>query len=113
MCTVSMIMQAQQKVWPWPPVTLPITEASLPFFGAESPYIARCLVTKRPSGARETVPFPAYEGPTKEQFEEFLNLLREAKKFDEKMGQKDCEMEIKKAWLRALAEHLGVNLERL
>jgi hypothetical protein len=101
MCTVSMIMQAQQEIWPWPSPRLPLTEASLPYHLFPLPI--------EPSAPQ----IPAHEGPTKEQFEEFLSLLREAKRFDEKMGQKDCEMETKKAWLRALAEHLGVSLGEL
>jgi hypothetical protein len=34
---------------------------------------------------------PPYSGPTKEQFEEFLELLRAAKKIDKATNQPDCE----------------------
>lgn len=55
-------------------------------------------------------PPPApYTGPTKEQFEEFLELMRAAKKFDEKTGQKDCEAESKIGWMRELAAVVGVD----
>jgi hypothetical protein len=56
---------------------------------------------------------PSYNGPTKEQFEEFLKLLRAAKKFDTLLGMKDCEMAEKLEWLKAIATHLGVDIKDL
>jgi hypothetical protein len=53
-------------------------------------------------------PAPLYIGPTKEQFEEFLKLLRAAKAFDEATGQPDCKNDEKLDWLKAIAKHLGV-----
>lgn len=54
-----------------------------------------------------------YNGPTREQFEEFLELIRAARKFDIKTGQKDCPAKDKTDWLIELAEHLGVDKQRV
>lgn len=56
-----------------------------------------------------TFPSSPYNGPTKEQFEEFLELLRAARKFDVATGQKDCPSEDKTAWMRELAKLVGVD----
>lgn len=56
---------------------------------------------------------PPYTGPTKEQFEEFLELLRAARKFDVATGQKDCPSEDKTAWMRELAKLVGVDPEKV
>lgn len=83
MCAVSMIMDQGIKQWPMP-----------------NPGIGN--------------PFqPPYNGPTKEQFEEFLNLLRAAKKFDDITGQPDCELESKKDLIRKMADRLGVDFKDL
>jgi hypothetical protein len=50
-----------------------------------------------------------YDDPTREQFEEFLELMRAARKFDIATGQKDCPAKDKISWLRELAEHLGLD----
>jgi len=52
-----------------------------------------------------------YNGPTKEQFEELLELLRAAKKYDTATGQDNCELENKKDLLRNLGKYLGVTTE--
>lgn len=57
-----------------------------------------------------TSPPQPYTGPTKEQFEEFLKLLRAAKLYDNATGQPDCEMDEKKKLVKELAERLGVPL---
>lgn len=56
---------------------------------------------------------PSYNGPTREQFEEFLNLLRAAKKFDAASGQPDCELDSKKKLIREMAGRLGVDVKDL
>lgn len=58
-------------------------------------------------------PIPKSEppGPTKEQFEEFLKLMRAAKRFDEATGQPNCELESKKQIIRDMAKQLGVPVE--
>lgn len=50
-----------------------------------------------------------YNGPTKEQFEEFLELMRAARKFDVATGQADCPAESKTGWMRELAKLVGVD----
>lgn len=54
-------------------------------------------------------PLKPYDGPTREQFEEFLKLLRAARKFDVATGQKDCPAEDKLKWLTELAKYLGID----
>lgn len=61
-----------------------------------------------------TVAAPAwntpYNGPTKEQFQELIELLRAAKKFDKATGQPDCEDAMKKEMLRKMAQSVGIDL---
>jgi hypothetical protein len=98
MCAVSNIGDYGRQTWPTPfPVNpyqqwphdgvLPAPPAPpFPFNGIQAPY----------------------NGPSKEQFEEFLKLLRAAKAFDEATGQPDCKNDEKLDWLKAIAKHLGV-----
>jgi hypothetical protein len=58
--------------------------------------------------------FPApfvrpYTGPTKEQFEEFLELLRAARKFDKATNQADCPAEEKTGWIKDAASYFGID----
>lgn len=91
MCAVSNIGDWGRHQWPNFPAPAP---ATYPY-----PY-------KPSPGSIDYV--PPYNGPTKEQFEEFLKLLRAAKKFDDATGQKDCEQPEKVDWIKAMAKHLGV-----
>lgn len=84
MCVVSMVMDQAIKQWPEPITTPNLTWAP-----------------------------PAYDGPTRAQFEELLKLLRAAKRFDEVTGQPDCELESKKDLIRKMAERLGVDVKDL
>lgn len=52
-------------------------------------------------------------GPTKEQFEELLVLLRAAKKFDELTNQPDCQDTLKKSQLKRIATQLGLDARDL
>jgi hypothetical protein len=56
---------------------------------------------------------PPYNGPTKEQFEEFLQLMRQARKFDEAMGHPNCEQREKLEWMKGIAEYLGCDVSDL
>lgn len=47
----------------------------------------------------------------RKEVEELKKLLRAAKEFDEKTGQKHCEMEDKVRFIKQVAKSLGVNLE--
>lgn len=96
MCTVSMIYDMSQKTWPFPP------ENPLP-----SP---TRWVPGMPSVPTWTPPTPEYNGPTKEQFQELIELLRAAKKFDIATGQPDCEDKMKKEMLRKMAQAIGIDL---
>lgn len=58
--------------------------------------------------------------PTREEFErlkaevaELKELLKAAKRYDERTGQPDCEMEDKIALLKRLAELVGVDLSEV
>lgn len=59
------------------------------------------------------LPLREYNGPTKAQFEEFLKLMRQAKKLDEAMGVADCESAAKVKWLKELADYLGCDVSDL
>ena len=52
-----------------------------------------------------------YNGPTKEQFQELIDLLKAAKRIDIATGQPDCELESKKQTLRDMAKQLGIQVE--
>lgn len=63
------------------------------------------------SQVQTTVPYQApWSGPTKEQFQELIELLRAAKKFDTVTGQPDCEDKLKKEMLRKMAQAIGIDL---
>ena len=58
------------------------------------------------------------KGPTEEEFnalkkevEELRKLLKAAKKFDEATGQPHCEQEEKIAFIKRLADYVGVDLK--
>lgn len=57
-------------------------------------------------------PEPTVVSPlTQDEINELRELLRKAKEYDEKTGQKECELESKKELLRQMAKDMGVNLE--
>jgi hypothetical protein len=58
-------------------------------------------------------PPPQYNGPTREQFEEFLKLLRAGARFDKATGQPACEQEQKIGWLRDMAKALGFDPQKV
>lgn len=97
MCAVSNISDYGQKQWP-----APMPGVISPFNPYQNPAIPPPYLQPNPLSP------PPYTGPTKEQFEEFLTLLRAAKRFDEATGQPDCIADDKLAWLKAIAQHLGV-----
>ncbi len=85
MCTYSMV--ADHFIKQWPPVD---TTPAIPPWPA----------------------FPApYTGPTKEQFQELIELLKMAKKIDAATNQPDCEIAEKKDILRQVAKHLGIEVQ--
>ena len=63
-----------------------------------------------------TIPFglptdKLYPFPTQLELKEFYTLLERAREYDRRTGQKDCEMEEKKAKLSELAKLLGVEIK--
>lgn len=97
MCVVSNMGDQFTKTWPIPlpgPVPTPMWPQQLPY--------------SQPMPAPQIAPAP-YPGPTREQFEEFLDLFRAAKKIDAYLGTPDCEMEEKLAVLKEHAKRLGLN----
>jgi hypothetical protein len=102
MCTYSMIVDHHFEKWNipittplpnmppfWPPVTIPTTDP-----------VTNPLKID-----------PVYTGPTKEQFQELIDLLKMAKKIDKATDQPDCELESKKELLRKIAKELGIEVE--
>lgn len=47
----------------------------------------------------------------KEEIEALKNMLKAAKIYDEKTGQKDCEMENKIEFIRQIADMVGVSMD--
>lgn len=103
MCAVSNIGDMGRTMWPepWQPAPQP-----KPFV----PYGPGGIPTSWPPNPLAT---PPYNGPTKEQFEEFLKMMRSAKKLDTLLGLKDCEMAEKLKWLKTIAKHLGIDVKDL
>lgn len=60
---------------------------------------------------------PTYQPPpvdiTQKEVEELRKLLKRAKEYDERTGQKDCELEDKKRRIKDLADQLGVKVDFL
>jgi hypothetical protein len=95
MCTYSNIGDIGRDMWPHP------------WGPGNEPY-------KFPKYPPPNLPLPLpYSGPTKEQFEEFLNLMRQAKKFDKSMGHPNCEQGEKIKWIKELAEYLRCDVSDL
>ena len=44
------------------------------------------------------------------KWEDFLELLRKARKYDEEHGEPDCELDEKRQALKKLADQLGVEI---
>lgn len=99
MCVVSNIGDIGRKMWP-----------EYPESAIWPPNLDPGFVPK--PGTIQFVPAP-YNGPTKGQFEEFLELLRAAHKFDVATGQADCPQEAKVGWIREMAKTLGVSDDKL
>lgn len=102
MCVVSNIMDYAKDKWFPQDVTASWTIPVRPW-GRPYPYPAPSV----PKIDIISMPQP-YTGPTREQFEELLKLLRAGKRYDEATGQPDCELEDKKKLLRKIAEQIGV-----
>jgi hypothetical protein len=95
MCVVSYVGDIGRQIWPNPPPNQFNTDRA-------QPYANQFQVQLTPA---------QYNGPTKEQFEEFLKLLRAAKSFDTLVGLKDCESSEKIEWIKAMALYLGVDVK--
>ena len=110
MCTYSNIGDIGQQMWPKPFPVLPFNplhpygelSKAVPMPGIDAPLPFSGIP-----------PFKPYNGPTKEQFEEFLKLMRQARKFDEAMGHPNCEQREKLEWMKGIAEYLGCDVSDL
>lgn len=102
MCAVSNIGDMGAGYWP-KPFGYPEQPNKYPQF-----HFNPLEVSSYPS-----LPLREYNGPTKAQFEEFLKLMRQAKKLDESMGVADCESAAKVRWLKELADYLGCDVSDL
>ena len=112
MCVVSNIGDMGRGMWPkpWGDEYMPFKPQQFP-----APYTIPAGIPGIYPPPNKTVPvYPReYNGPTKEQFEEFLKLMRQAKKLDEAMGAADCESAAKVKWLKELADYLGCDVSDL
>lgn len=117
MCVVSNIGDMGRGMWPkpWGDGYTP-SKPSFPY----NPIPAGIPgIYPPPVDDHKTYPVPGhltikpYNGPTKEQFEEFLKLMRQAKKLDEALGAADCESAAKVKWLKELADYLGCDVSDL
>jgi len=73
-----------------------------------------------PTPMPETYPPTLVLTPTRQEFdalkaemEELKKLLKAAKEFDEKTGQKDCEMDEKVEFIKQAAKFVGVDLNEV
>jgi hypothetical protein len=81
-------------------------------FGKRLPGIAPNYtqwITSPPTNAPTRAEFDAL----KKEMEELKDLLKAAKRYDERTGQPDCEQEDKVALLKRLAELVGVDLSEV
>jgi hypothetical protein len=93
MCVVSNVGDYGRQMWPKPWV---FPSDPPPF--APKPMWPEIFPTPKP-----------YTGPTREQFEEFLELLRAARKFDKAPGQAECPAEEKTGWVKDAAKYFGID----
>lgn len=100
MCTYSMVMDwGQKKLQPykWEPVVPIEVYPSIP--------------TITTPGTNPTVnPFVPTDAWRKQFLKDLVELLRDAKKYDEDNGEPDCELDSKKEKLKAIADELGVEI---
>jgi hypothetical protein len=97
MCTVSAVGDNYRDYFPekWKDWTVPITTPSIhPNILKPPEYVSK-------------EDFDAL----KKEVEELKLLLQAAKKFDEATNQKDCEMDDKIAFIKSVADFVGVNLD--
>lgn len=93
MCVMSMVMQSKtddwfQRYWPQPFVW-PVPIPAIPF----------------------PLPMPLAPLPTQEELDFLRRLMKDAKEYDTKNGEPDCELGDKKEMLRKMAKALGVKVE--
>lgn len=91
MCVLSMVMQSQANDWIqryWPP-----------------PYVMPAPATPL------SIPSPVTSPPTQEEIDFFRRLMKDAKEYDTKNGEPDCELGDKKEMLRKMAKALGVKVK--
>jgi len=55
--------------------------------------------------------FPSKKELDQDKIQELIDLLKEAKKYDEENHEPDCETEAKKKTLKELADFLGIEID--
>lgn len=100
MCVYSMVVDDFNRKWPMIPKQPWDSYPSLPPPAVPMPGIDYFPMKPAP-----------YAGPTKEQFDQLIDLLKAAKKIDIATGQPDCEIESKKKILQDMADQLGIKIE--
>jgi hypothetical protein len=114
MCVVSYIGDYGRQQWPGPwdiPKTIP--PAPWPTIPPPTVPPTPWLPLPELPGQTKPVEVKPYNGPTKEQFEEFLELLRQGARFDRLAKQPHCEQDEKIAWIKRLAEYIGVDPKKV
>jgi hypothetical protein len=96
MCTVSFVGDDYRRTFPdrWPKVDPWRIDPIQPF-------------TPTPEVSKED-----FE-KLKREVEELKKLLKAAKRFDDKTGQKDCEMDDKIEFIRKVAKFVGVDIDEV
>lgn len=95
MCAVSIVMDHYHDKWkrwvtPTPPPAIPIPQPIIPII-VPLGQLAPSLLTR-------------------EEIQEFRELLNRAREYDKKHNQENCELEDKKKRLKDLAKDLGVEI---
>ena len=98
MCVTSMVGDHYRE---WIPHTYPQIQPIMPVPGKEPKIIIGGEITREEFDA------------LKKDVEQMKELLERAKKYDEDNGEPDCEVDDKVAFLKAVAELVGVDLEEV
>lgn len=108
MCSVSSIGDQWKQTFPdrWPSYPKPVDWPTVPYQPVSIPGVT---VTATPTINVTKEEFDSL----KKEVEELKKLLLAAKEFDEKTGQKDCEMDEKIEFIKKVADFVGVDLNKV
>jgi hypothetical protein len=104
MCTVSMIMDHYRDRWA---PLVPPTEPQITIWPPAPPEAQKTPeeMQRALAGLRSKEPVI-----TDAEISEFRALLKRAREYDKRMNQPDCEMDEKRAALKAIAAALGIDV---